>query len=90
MKLKKNNQRTCLVTKQVQDKDLMIRIVKTKDGEILVNSDAQGRGAYVSNDVDIIPKLTKQKSLHRAFRINVQKEKYDELIKTITEANNER
>ena len=59
----------------------MIRVVRTKDGNYLVNSNAQGRGAYIKNDSALIEQLNKKKLLNRTFKTNVPAEVYELLTK---------
>ena len=72
------NNRTCIISREESPKDSLIRIVKTKDNNFLVNSDAQGRGAYVSKKADANI-IIKNKLLHRAFKTNVPNEVYEKL-----------
>lgn len=79
----KNNPRKCIVTNELHPKEEMIRIVKTKQGQILVNSDAKGRGAYVVKNKDHIQKIRKNRLLNRVFRVNVKEDVYAELEKVL-------
>ena len=56
MKKKKLPMRKCIITNKMYLKRDLLRIVKNKDGEILVDSTgkASGRGAYVIADLEII------------------------------------
>lgn len=76
------NKRTCIITRTKKDKDQMMRIVKTKNGEIIIDSDQQGRGLYISRDLNESQcnKIHNQKILNRHFRTMVDNEKYNELI----------
>ena len=79
MILKKQPQRTCIVCKSENAKKELVRIVKTKDGEISVDLTGKksGRGAYVCKDKACYGRLRKEKVLHRAFKLNVSDEIYD-------------
>ena len=78
MILKKQPQRTCIVCKSENAKKELVRIVKTKEGEISVDLTGKksGRGAYVCRDKACYGRLFKEKVLHRAFKINVSDEIY--------------
>jgi predicted RNA-binding protein YlxR (DUF448 family) len=79
------NNRKCIVSNKVLNKNELIRIVKTKDKKFYVNSDKSGRGAYVFNEKNSIKEVIKKKLLHKAFKMDVPKEVYDELEKIIKE-----
>lgn len=79
MIIKKQPQRTCIVCRSENSKKELVRIVKTKEGEISVDLTGKksGRGAYVCKDKACYGKLRKEKILHRAFKLNVADEIYD-------------
>lgn len=81
MKPKKIPMRTCVVTKEKLPKRELIRIVKNKEGMVMVDltGKANGRGAYVKLDVDTIEKARKNKALNRHLEVDVPDEIYDEL-----------
>lgn len=74
------NGRKCLVTNQVLSKLSLIRIVKIKDGTILVNSTAPGRGAYIAKSCTNYNFIKQKKILNRVFKTNVTNKVYDDLI----------
>lgn len=78
--------RKCIATGEILPKEKLIRIVKMKDGQIFVDSDKKGRGAYVKRDPKLFDKVKKQRLLHRAFRNNVNASIYDDLEQKIKEA----
>ena len=71
-------QRTCIVCRQVKDKDKFTRFVLTKDGGLIKDNSQklEGRGAYVCADGDCKSKLLKTHALNRAFK----KQFNDELV----------
>lgn len=71
-----NVQRKCIVTNKIKDTKDLIRIVKTKSGQYFVNSDAKGRGAYISNDPSIIEDLKRKRFLNRSFKTQVPEQVY--------------
>ena len=81
------NNRKCLVTRKSKSKDDLIRIAKTKDGKFYVNSNIKARGAYVSKDADM-KSIIKNRLLHKAFKMNVPNEVYDELKECLKGGNN--
>ena len=66
-------QRKCIGCNESKPKKELIRIVKTPEGEMLVDDTgrANGRGAYISNNPECLQKAIKSKGLNRAFKMNV-------------------
>jgi predicted RNA-binding protein YlxR (DUF448 family) len=54
----------------------LIRIVRSPDGEILVDSTGKksGRGAYVCPDLQCFNKAVKSKSIHKALEHDIPEE----------------
>lgn len=77
--------RTCIGCNEVKLKKELIRIVKNKEGEIFIDKTgkANGRGAYICDDVQCLEKAIKTKRLERSFETQISNEIYDELRKTI-------
>lgn len=67
-------------------KDL-VRIVLTKDGELVIDLEQKvnGRGAYLRKNTDAILLAKKRKLLNKAFKKDIPDEFYDEIIKKILE-----
>ena len=74
-------QRTCIGCNSQKDKKELIRIVKNKDGIISVDRSgkAQGRGAYICDNVECLEKAIKSKRLDRAFSTKISDEIYESL-----------
>ena len=79
--MKKLPQRTCIGCNEKKDKKDLIRIVKNKDNEILVDKTGKlnGRGAYICNNVECLEKLKKSKRLNKVFETNISDEIYESL-----------
>ena len=79
--MKKIPQRTCMGCNEKKDKKDLIRIVKNKDNEILVDKTGKlnGRGAYICNNVECLEKLKKSKRLNRVFETNISDEIYESI-----------
>lgn len=74
--------RTCIVSRElIKVKDLL-RVVRTPSGVIVIEKDKhiEGRGAYISKNIDYINIARKKKMLNKALRTNVPEEIYDQLI----------
>ena len=76
-------QRTCVVCKSKQDKNNLVRIVKTPEGKIVLDKTGKvnGRGAYICNNISCIEKCAKTHALNRAFKQEITAEAYNMLIK---------
>ena len=85
MKTKKIPQRMCVVTRNVCDKKDLLRIVKTKEDLVFVDTTgkANGKGAYITKDIDVLNKAIKDKTLDRVFGINISDDVYEEIKKNI-------
>ena len=77
-----NPQRTCIACKSVKDKKDLIRIVRTKEGEIELDQTGRknGRGAYICKDAKCFESLRKSKGLDRSFKSQISMTVYDKLI----------
>ena len=67
MKQKKIPMRTCVITKEKYPKKELIRIVRTPDGtvEVDTNGRVNGHGAYLKLEREVILKAQKTKALNR-------------------------
>ncbi len=64
---------------QHADRFELIRFVKTKSGEVVVDREQkiEGRGVYVHDDPACIAKMKKKKLLAAALKTSVKAEVYD-------------
>jgi len=81
MKTRKIPMRTCVVTREKYPKEELIRVVRTPDGEISIDETgkANGRGAYLKKDKEVILKAKKKKILDRHLEVNVPEEIFEKL-----------
>ena len=79
--MKKMPMRSCIVTLEKLEKKDLIRIVKNKDDEVFIDlsGKANGRGAYLKKDVEVIKKYKKNKILDRKLGIDIPDSIYEEL-----------
>ena len=79
--MKKQPQRTCMGCNQKKDKNQLIRIVKCKNNEILLDRTGkkEGRGAYICDDIKCLEKLIKSNRLEKIFEMNISQEIYESL-----------
>ncbi len=82
MKEKKLVLRTCVCSKEVCEKKDLLRVVRTPEGNVIVDlkGKANGRGAYLKKDCAIILKAQKSKILDKRLEISVPEEIYTELL----------
>ena len=83
--MKKMPERTCVVTKEKTLKKDLLRVVRNKDGEVIVDltGEANGRGAYLKKDLEVIKKAQQTKILDRILEINIPDTIYDQLIEIV-------
>lgn len=81
MKVKKIPLRQCIGCMIAKPKKELVRVVKTKDGEIKLDATgkAAGRGAYICNDQECFKKAQKKKALNKAFQQDIPEEIYQQL-----------
>ena len=79
--MKKEPQRTCLGCKESKDKKELIRIVKQNDGKLFIDKTgkANGRGAYICNNIECLEKAIKSKRLENNFETKIDNEIYESL-----------
>lgn len=79
--MKKIPMRTCVITGEKLPKKELIRIVRTPDGEVIVDESgkANGRGAYIKLSMETIEKAEKSKILNKKLEVEVPTSIYDEL-----------
>lgn len=82
MKTKKVPLRMCVVTRNMLPKRELIRVVKQEDGNVVIDRTGKlsGRGAYITNDLEVIKKCIKTKALNRAFEMQISNEVYNKLL----------
>ena len=76
MNAKKFPQRQCIGCGEMKNKKEMIRILKTPEGEFVVDATGRknGRGAYICPSMDCFKKAVKGKGLERSFKMAIPKE----------------
>ena len=74
--------RTCVVTKEVCEKKDLIRVVRTPEGNVIVDTKgkANGRGAYLKLMKEVILKAKASKALDKKLEVSVPDTIYDELL----------
>ena len=85
MKVKKIPMRSCVVTREKYHKAELIRVVRTPEGEVVIDDTGKlnGRGAYLKKDLAVIEKAEKSKILSKHLEIDIPKEIFDKLKELI-------
>ena len=83
--MKKVPMRSCVVTGEKLEKKELIRVVRDNTGRVFVDVSgrANGRGAYLKRDVDVINRAKVNKILDRKLEVAVSDAIYEELLKMI-------
>lgn len=81
MKQRKIPLRTCVITKEKCEKKDLVRVVRTPEGNVLVDLTGKqnGRGAYLKKDIEVIAKARKSRILDKILEIEIADEIYNEL-----------
>lgn len=85
--MKKIPMRMCVVTRERFPKQELIRVVVNKEGKVIVDvtGKANGKGAYVKKDIDVLKKAKTTKVLDRALNVTISDDIYNELERIIGE-----
>lgn len=75
--------RQCMGCGERKEKKELIRIIRTPEGEIVLDTTGKqnGRGAYLCDSVECLKKARKRKALDRALNIPIPDSVYQELEK---------
>ena len=76
---KKVPMRKCVGCQEMKSKKEMIRVIRTAEGEFLLDSTGgkNGRGAYICPAKECLEKARKSKGLERSFKQSIPEEVYD-------------
>lgn len=83
--------RQCIGCGEMKNKKEMIRVIKTPQEEIMLDTTGKknGRGAYICNSIDCLNKAIRQKGLERSLKIEIPKNIYDSLLMQFTNTQND-
>ena len=90
MKVKKIPMRTCVVTKECLPKKELLRIVRTPEGDIEIDSigKVNGRGAYIKKSIEVLEKLKKTNILEQKLECKIPDDVYLKIEEFINNENN--
>ena len=79
--MKKKPMRSCVVTGLKLEKKDLIRVVRDNAGNVFIDESlkANGRGAYLKRDLEVIKKAKANKILDRRLEVDVPLSIYEEL-----------
>ena len=82
---KKVPMRKCVGCGEMKSKKEMMRVLKTEDGEFMldVTGKKNGRGAYICKSEECFLKVMKNKGLERSFKQAIPTEVYNKLEKEL-------
>ena len=85
MKVKKIPMRTCIVTREKLPKGQLVRVVRTPEGTVVIDTTGKtnGRGVYLKKDLQVIEKAMTSKVLNRALETEVPSEVFEQLKKLV-------
>lgn len=85
MTMKKVPMRSCVVTGEKLEKKELIRVVRDNKNQVMVDltGKANGRGAYLKKDKDVIKKAKMNKILDRRLEVEVPNSIYEEILNMI-------
>ena len=85
--VKKLPQRQCTGCREMKNKKEMLRVIRTPEGEIRLDTTGKmnGRGAYVCFSAECLQKAVKNHGLERSLKTAVPQEIYEDLKKEFEE-----
>ena len=80
--MKKMPERTCVITREKTLKKDLLRVVRDKEGNVSVDTTgkANGRGAYLKRDKEVINKAKTTKALERILEVTIPDSVYEEML----------
>ncbi|MBM7698288.1 RNase P modulator RnpM [Kurthia huakuii] len=77
--------RRCVATNEMHPKKEMIRVVRSKDGEVSVDETGKksGRGAYVSKTEHAVAEARRKNVLKHQLEVEIPEQIYEDLLAVI-------
>ena len=81
MKMRKIPMRSCVITREKLPKNELVRVVRTPEGEVVVDLTGKlnGHGAYLKKDLEVIEKAKKGNALGHHLETEIPERVFDEL-----------
>lgn len=79
--------RKCVGCGEMKDKRELVRVVRSKEGEISIDlyGKKPGRGAYICRSAECLEKARKAKRLEKAFSTKIEPGIYDAMMREIAD-----
>ncbi|WP_312469330.1 RNase P modulator RnpM [Neobacillus sp.] len=86
---KKVPMRKCVATGEMKPKKELVRIVRTKEGDVSIDLTGKksGRGAYLSKDKEAVLLAKKKNTLSNHLEVSINDSIYEELLELIEKEN---
>jgi uncharacterized protein len=86
---KKVPMRKCIATGEMRPKKELVRIVRSKEGEVSIDLTGKksGRGAYLSKDKEAVQLAKKKNILSNHLEVSINEAIYEELLELIEKEN---
>jgi predicted RNA-binding protein YlxR (DUF448 family) len=86
-KKKKTPERQCLGCNEHRPKMELLRVVRTPDGEIVLDFTGKksGRGAYICRNVSCLKKARRSKRIDHNLNVTIPEEVYDRMESELSE-----
>jgi uncharacterized protein len=86
---KKVPMRKCVATGEMKPKKELVRIVRSKEGEVSIDLTGKksGRGAYLSKDKEAVLLAKKKNTLSNHLQVAIDESLYEELLGLIEKEN---
>ena len=83
--MKKIPMRSCVVSHEKCEKKDLLRIVRTPEKNIIIDETgkANGRGAYLKKDREVINKAKQTKVLEQVLEVSIPDSVYEEMLEKI-------
>ena len=87
MKPKKIPMRMCVGCREMKEKKLLIRVVRSPEGEVSLDPGGKksGRGAYVCRNAECLKRAIKQRQLERQLDVTLPAETVEALTAAMNE-----
>lgn len=81
--------RKCVATGEMKPKKELVRIVRSKEGEVSIDLTGKksGRGAYLSRDKEAVLLAKKKNTLSNQLQVSISDTLYEELLELIEKEN---
>lgn len=88
-KRRKIPMRKCIATGEMHPKKELLRIVRSKEGEVSIDPTGKknGRGAYLLKDKDAVLKAKQKNLLKQHLQAEIEESFYDEILAFIEKEN---